>query len=145
MPVSAGAAFLDTNVLVYVASGDAAKADRAEAILADGGAISVQVLNELANVARRKMRMSWADTHALLDMLRGLLTVHPVALETHEAGLRLAERYGFAIHDAMIVASALDAGCDKLWSQDMQHGMTLDEGLQIVNPFHDRRLSCATG
>jgi predicted nucleic acid-binding protein len=137
MPVSAGAAFFDTNVLLYIASGDAAKADRAEATVAAGGAISVPVLNELANVARRKMRMSWADTHALLDLLRGLLTVHAVAIETHEAGLRLAERYGFSIYDAMIVASALQAGCDTLWSEDMQHGMTLDEGLRIVNPFWD--------
>jgi predicted nucleic acid-binding protein len=139
MPASAGAAFFDTNVLVYIASGDVAKADRAEAIVAAGGAISVQVLNELANVARRKMRMSWADTHALLDLLRGLLTVHPVAIGTHEAGLRVAERYGLAIYDAMIVASALDAGCDTLWSEDMQHGMTLDEGLRIVNPFRAAR------
>ena len=137
MPVSTGAAFFDTNVLLYIASGDATKADRAEAIVAAGGAISVQVLNELANVARRKMQMSWADTHALLDLLRGLLTVHPLALETHEAGLRLAERYGFAIYDAMIVAAALNAGCTTLWSEDMQHDMTLDEGLRIVNPFRD--------
>jgi predicted nucleic acid-binding protein len=137
MPVSAGAAFFDTNVLVYIASGDAAKADRAEAIVAAGGAISVQVLNELANVARRKMLLSWADIHALLDLMRGLLTVHPVALQTHETGLHLAERYGFAIYDAMIVAAALHAGCDTLWSEDMQHGMTLDEGLRIVNPFRD--------
>jgi len=106
--------------------------------VAKGGAISVQVLNELANVSRRKMRMSWADTHALLDLLRGLLTVHPFGLETHEAGLRLAERYGFSIYDAMIVASALHAGCDTLWSEDMQHGMMPDEGLRIVNPFRDR-------
>jgi predicted nucleic acid-binding protein len=137
MPASAGAAFFDTNVLVYIASSDVAKADRAEAIVTAGGAISVQVLNELAYVARRKMRMSWADTHAFLDLLRGLLVVDPVALETHEAGLRLAERYGFAIFDALIVASALHAGCDTLWSEDMQHGMTLAEGLRIVNPFRD--------
>jgi predicted nucleic acid-binding protein len=131
MPVS----FFDTNVLAYLASGDTAKADRAEAALAAGGSISVQVLNELANVARRKMQMSWDETHALLDMLRGLLTVHPLTTEIHEAGLRLAERYGFSIYDAMIAASALQAGCDTLWSEDMQHGMALDEGLRIVNPF----------
>ena len=129
--------FFDTNVLIYIASGDVAKADRAEATVAAGGTISVQVLNELANVARRKMRMSWAETHAFLDMLRGLLAVHPVSLETHETGLRLAERYGFSIYDAMITASALHAGCDTLWSEDMQHGMTLDEGLRIINPFRD--------
>jgi predicted nucleic acid-binding protein len=131
MPVS----FFDTNVLAYLASGDTAKADRAEAALAAGGSISVQVLNELANVARRKMQMSWDETHALLDMLRGLLTVHPLTTEIHEAGLRLAERYGFSIYDAMIAASALQAGCDTLWSEDMHHGMALHEGLRIVNPF----------
>jgi predicted nucleic acid-binding protein len=129
------ASFLDTNVLVYLASGDTAKADRAEAALAAGGAISVQVLNELTNVARRKMRMSWADTHAFLDMLRGLLTVHPLTVETHETGLALAERCGFSIYDAMIAASALHAHCDTLLSEDMQDGMALKEGLRIVNPF----------
>jgi predicted nucleic acid-binding protein len=129
------ASFFDTNVLVYIASSDPAKADRAEAAIAGGGAVSVQVLNELANVARRKMRMSWADTHAFLTMLRGLLTVHPVTFETHEIGLQLAERYGFSIYDAMIAAAALIAGCDTLFSEDMQHGMALAEGLRIVNPF----------
>ena len=127
--------FLDTNILVYVASDDTVKADRAEAVIAGGGTISVQVLNELANVARRKMRMSWTETHAFLSTLRGLLTVRPVTLETHEAGLALAERYGFSIYDAMIAASALHAGRDTLWSEDMQHGMVLDEGLSIANPF----------
>ena len=129
------ASFFDTNVLVYIASGDPIKADQAEAAIGAGGAISVQVLNELTNVARRKMQMSWADTHAFLTMLRGLLTVHPVTLEIHETGLELAERYGFSVYDAMIAASALGAGCDTLWSEDMQHGMALDEGLRIVNPF----------
>jgi predicted nucleic acid-binding protein len=129
------ASFFDTNVLIYIASGDAAKADQAEAAVATGGAISVQVLNEITNVARRKMQMSWADTHTLLDMLRGLLTVHPLTVDIHETGLRLAERYGFSTYDAMIAASALHADCDTLWSEDMQHGMVLDEGLRIVNPF----------
>jgi predicted nucleic acid-binding protein len=134
MPVS----FFDTNVLVYLASGDAKKADLAEAAIAKGGAISVQVLNELANVARRKMQMSWDETHAYLDMLRDLLTVHPLTVVTHETGLRLAERHGLSIYDAMIAASALQAGCDTLWSEDMQHGMALDDGLRIVNPFRGR-------
>ena len=129
------ASFFDTNVLVYIASGDGRKADQAEATIAAGGAISVQVLNELTNVARRKMQMSWGETRALLTMLRDLLTVHPLTLEIHETGLVLAERYGLSVYDAMIAASALHAGCDRLWSEDMHHGMTLDGGLQIVNPF----------
>jgi predicted nucleic acid-binding protein len=131
MPVS----FFDTNVLVTLASGHVSKADRAEATFAGGGSISVQVLNELANVARRKMQMSWDETHAFLDMLRGLLTVHPITVEIHETGLQLAERYGLSIYDSMIAASALLAGCDTLWSEDMHHGMKLDKGLRIANPF----------
>ena len=126
--------FFDTNVLVYLASGDAAKADQAETIIA-GGAISVELFSELTNVARRKMRMSWTEVHTFLSMLRGLLIVHPVTTETHETGLALAERYGFSTFDAMIAASALHAGCDTLWSEDMQHGLVLDEGLRIANPF----------
>lgn len=128
------ASFFDTNVLVYLASGDAAKADRAEATIAAGGAISVQVLNELTNVARRKMQMSWAETHTFLNMLRELLTVHALTVDIHETGLTLAERYSLSIYDAMIAASALHAGCDTLWSEDMQHDMSI-EGLRIVNPF----------
>jgi predicted nucleic acid-binding protein len=130
-----GSNFFDTNVLVYLASGDAKKADLAETAIAKGGSISVQVLDELASVARKKMQMSWDETHAYLDMLRDLLTVHPLTVETHETGLRLAERHGLSIDDAMIAAAALRAGCDTLWSEDMQHGMALDEGLRIVNPF----------
>jgi predicted nucleic acid-binding protein len=127
--------FFDTNVLVYIASGDPLKADRAEAIIGGGGVISVQVLNELTNVARRKMRMAWPDTHAFLSTLRGLLTVQPITIETHEAGLALAERYNLSTYDAMIAASALLADCDTLWSEDMQHGMALGERLRIANPF----------
>lgn len=127
--------FFDTNVLVYIASGESTKADRAEEIIGNGGVISVQVLNELTNVARRKMRMAWPDTHSFLSALRSLLAVQPITVETHEAGLALAERYNLSTYDAMIVASALQAGCDTLWSEDMQHGMEFSEGLRIVNPF----------
>ncbi|MBR0799115.1 PIN domain-containing protein [Bradyrhizobium jicamae] len=127
--------FIDTNVLVYLASSDAAKADRAEALVARGGAISVQVLNEVTKVARRKMQMSWPETHSFLTTLRSLLTVHPLTLDAHDTGLALAERYGLSTFDAMIAASALEAGCDTLWSEDMQHGLVLDGGLRIINPF----------
>ena len=125
--------FFDTNVLVYIASGQ--KADRAERLVRDGGTISVQVLNETANVARRKMRLSWSETRAFLSLLRGLLPVEPITIETHETGLVLAERYGLSVYDAMIAASALHAGCDRLWSEDMQDGLVIDRRLRVVDPF----------
>ena len=127
--------FIDTNVLVYVASGDPVKAEQAEKVIADGGTISVQVLNELANVARRKMRMTWSETHALLSIIRALLPVQPISVEIHETGLALAERYSLSIYDAMIAASALHAECDTLWSEDMHEGMVIQDQLRIANPF----------
>jgi predicted nucleic acid-binding protein len=103
--------------------------------LAQGGSISVQVLNEIANVARRKMRLGWSETHEFLSLVRGLLIVHPVTVETHEDGLVLAERYDLSTYDAMIAAAAMRAECETLWSEDMQHGMLLDGRLRVVDPF----------
>jgi predicted nucleic acid-binding protein len=127
--------FFDSNILLYIASNDAMKAERAEKLLSDGGATSVQVLNEIANVSRRKMRMTWPDTHSFLSMLRSLLSVHAITVETHETGLALAEAHRLSIYDAMIAASALQTGCNILWSEDMQHARVIDKRLRIVNPF----------
>ena len=92
----------------------------------------MQVLNEITNVARRKMGLSWPETRALLSMLRNLLPVQPLTIKVHETGLALAERYGLSTWDAMIAASALHADCDTLWSEDMQDGILLDDRLRIV-------------
>ena len=127
--------FFDTDVVMYLASGDPTKADRTESLIAGGGIISVQVLNEVANVARRKMRLSWEQTHAFLSTVRALLPVEPLTIETHETGLVLAERYRLSTYDSMIAAAALLADCDTLWSEDMQNGMLIDTRLRIANPF----------
>jgi predicted nucleic acid-binding protein len=127
--------FFDTNVLLYVASGDPAKADRAEELIHTGGVISVQELNEITNVAHRKMGLAWTETRAFLSMLRNLLPVQPLTIDIHETGLALAQRYGLSSWDAMIAASALHADCDTLWSEDMQDRMVLGGRLRIANPF----------
>jgi predicted nucleic acid-binding protein len=127
--------FLDSNVLLYFASADPVKADRAEALMQAGGVISVQVLNEIASVSRRKFGYGWERIALVLHVVRRALDVKPVLLTTHEHGLQLAERHGFAVYDAMIVASALGAGCDTLWSEDMQDGMVVERRLTIRNPF----------
>jgi predicted nucleic acid-binding protein len=131
--------FFDTNVLLYLVSNDEAKADHAEREVAQGGTISVQVLNELANVSRRKMRMDWSETRALLGLTRSLLSVAPISVETHDMGLELAERYGLSIYDAMIAAAALGADCDVLYSEDMQDGLLIDDRLRVTNPFVEAR------
>lgn len=127
--------FFDTNVIVYLASADAAKADRAERLIAGGGRTSVQVLTEAANVARRKMRLSWDETHAFLSAIRSVLQIEPITLDDHDTGLAAAERYGLSIYDAMVVATALRSGCRRLWSEDMQDGLVIERRLTIANPF----------
>jgi predicted nucleic acid-binding protein len=130
--------FFDTNVLMYLATDDRRKADHVEQLLRFRGTISVQVLNEITNVSRRKFGFSWRETFTILSTVRSYLDVVPVTLAIHHSGLRLAERYGFAIYDSFIVAAALAAGCDTLWSEDMQDGMVVDDRLRIANPFGDQ-------
>lgn len=127
--------FFDTNVLLYLLSADTAKADCAEALVAEGGVISVQVLNEIASVASRKLAMPWAEIGDLLNGVRSLCAVQALTVEVHERALALAERHGFAFYDASIVSSALLAGCKILWSEDFQHGLKVDGALTIRNPF----------
>ena len=127
--------FLDSNVILYLASRQQAKADRAEQLIATGGSISVQVLNEIANVSRRKMRMSWVETRDFLSMVRCLLKVEPVTIEMHEAGIDLAERYGLSVYDAMIASAALLMECDTLFTEDFQDGLLVGGRLRVVNPF----------
>jgi predicted nucleic acid-binding protein len=127
--------FVDTNILIYLASADSTKAERVEALLAQGGTASVQVLNEVANVAQRKMKLSWNETNTFLAVVRGLLTVEPMTIETHETGLAVSERYRLSVYDGLIVGAALLAGCETLWSEDMQDGMVIHDRLRIRNPF----------
>lgn len=127
--------FFDNNVVLYLASSNVAKAERAEALLRSGGKISVQVLNEVANVACRKLGFSWPQVVTFLAELRSLVAVEPLTVETHEGGLWLSERYRLSFYDALIVSAALIAGCDTLWSEDMQHGLTIDGRLTVRNPF----------
>jgi predicted nucleic acid-binding protein len=127
--------FFDTNVLIYLVSSDAAKAEKAEELIEAGGTISVQVLNEITNVSRRKMHLSWPETRDFLTDIRSFVQVWPVTPDTHEAGLEVGEYYGLSVYDSMIVAAALQAECDTLWSEDMQHGMLIADRLRVVNPF----------
>lgn len=136
--MSASDAFLDTNVLLYLLSADAERADRAESLVAGGGTISVQVLNEFASVAVRKFSMPIIEIREVLGLVRAICDVVPVSGPTHDRGLAICERYGFSIHDSMIVAAALLAGCKVLFTEDLQDGQLIDEQLTVRNPFRAR-------
>ena len=103
--------------------------------MAEEGTISVQVLNQFANVARNKLRWSWSDIEAMLALVRSRSRrVRDISVSIHEAGPALAREHRLSFHDALIVAAAIEAGCDTLFSEDMQHGRRIG-GLMIVNPF----------
>jgi predicted nucleic acid-binding protein len=128
-------AFIDSNVLVYAFTTDR-RAARARQLLQEQPTISVQSLNEFSNVTRRKFGKDWKWLAEALAAIRVFCpSILPITLQTHDAALRVAERHNYAIFDALIVASALEAGSDTLWSEDMQHGMKIDGRLRIANPF----------
>ena len=131
--MSAAKPFFDTNVLLYLLSADA-RADKAEALLALGGVVSVQVLNEFVSVAYRKLKMPWPEIREILATIRAICEVIPVTVEIHETGLAIAERYGFSFYDSLILAAAKQAECRTVYSEDMQDGQVV-QGVTIRNPF----------
>jgi predicted nucleic acid-binding protein len=129
-------AFFDTNVLIYAVAQNDPRSAQAEELLTSGGALSVQVVNEFVSVARRKILMSWKDVTEAVDAFRILCpSPIPVTVEMHEAALRIAEKHGYNIYDALVVAAALEAGCAALYSEDLHDGQRIDRQLTIRNPF----------
>jgi predicted nucleic acid-binding protein len=127
--------FLDSNVLVYAFTTDV-RAVRAQELLERGCIISVQGLNEFTNVARRKLGMTWQEVREALAAIRTLCrAILSLDLDTHIDAVQIAERHGYGIFDALIIAAALRADCGILWSEDMQDGLVVDSRLRIVNPF----------
>jgi predicted nucleic acid-binding protein len=130
-----GKIFFDTTILIYAVTEEGQKSAVAEALLLEGGVINVQVLNEFASVARKKLKMPWKQVENALQDIRMLCgTPAPLTVAVHESALRIAKRYGFNIYDALIVAAAVQAGCSKLYSEDLQHGQRI-ETLTVWNPF----------
>lgn len=127
--------FIDTNILLYLLSADAQKADQAEAVIRSGSLISVQVLNETASVARRKLGLPWTEINEILALIRSLCPVEPLSVETHDKGMHIAQRYRLNVYDSMILAAALQAGCERVYSEDMQDGLLIEKQLRVVNPF----------
>ncbi|HEY4978786.1 MAG TPA: PIN domain-containing protein [Candidatus Acidoferrum sp.] len=129
-------AFFDTNVLIYAVAQDDPRSTQAEELLASGGVLSVQILNEFVSVARRKILMSWSDVTEALNAFRVLCpSPLPITIKLHEAALKIAEKHGYNIYDALVVAAALETGCATLYSEDLHDGQTIDGQLTIRNPF----------
>lgn len=127
----------DTNIAFYALTNDA-KTDHAEQILGECDFLSVQVLNEYAWAARRKAKRTWVDIVYDLELLQQWVgDIQPVHIRASQEALRLAMRYQLAYYDAVLIAVALAGGATTFYSEDMQHGLVIDDRLTILNPFRD--------
>jgi predicted nucleic acid-binding protein len=128
--------FFDTNILIYAIAENDPRSAPAEELLSEGGVLSVQILNEFAAVARRKLRMPWKPLTEALDAFRVLCpSPLPITLELHEAALKLSEKLGYSFYDALVIAAALEANCTTLYSEDLGDGQVIHGRLTIRNPF----------
>jgi len=128
--------FFDTNVLIYSIAQNDPRSMQAETLLAAGGRVGVQQLNEMASVTRRKMGMPWPEIREALD---AILTLCPtpvaITLATHQSALEIAERYGYGIYDALVLAAALQSKCRIIYSEDFQDGQLIEGKVTVRNPF----------
>ena len=128
--------FLDSNVILYLLD-DGPRRDVAEAVLARGGTVSVQILNEVLVNCRRKAGMEWDEAGAFLADVRRLVRVVDLTVEMHDVGRAVGARYKLQVYDAMILAAALVTGCDECLSEDMQDGLVVESMVRVRNPFAD--------
>jgi predicted nucleic acid-binding protein len=127
--------FLDTNILIYAFTSNDPRSEKAEALVAAGGIVSVQVLNEFVNVSHRKHHRDWSEIKEALTVLKTLVDrPRPLTMEIHERAIEIARNHHFHFYDSLVVAAALQAGCSILYSEDLHHGHTVAQ-LTIRNPF----------
>lgn len=127
---------LDTNVAIYAFTDDPQKADKARQKLIGAAFVSVQLLNEFANVMGRKHKLGWREiADKLADIRLTVGNVVPLGMAEHSEALRIAERHRLTFYDALMLAVALGGGAKIIYSEDMQHDLVIDGTLRIVDPF----------
>lgn len=127
---------IDSNIAFYALEQGGQKARAAKAVVKAADFISVQVLNEYASSARRKLRRSWSEIDHDIDIIRLTVPkVHAIEAPASREAIRIAERYQLSFYDSLMVAVALENGATTLYSEDMQHGLVIDDRLTITNPF----------
>ncbi len=130
-------AFLDTNIIIYGYSQDEPdKQHRArKCAQANESWISTQVLNETVNTLKRKFSLDYHQIGAVVDELSQQYQLAIVSLDTIRKALNIAQRYQYSYFDSLIIASALEVGCDRLYSEDLQDSQKIDNTLLLINPF----------
>ncbi len=132
-----GKVFIDTNVLIYSISTDAAKASKVGHLMRQplDFIVSTQVISEFINTCHRKNLLAVPDIRRAVEDFLLFFDLVLIEESTISAAFDLKEQHSFSWYDALIVAAALENNCSTLFSEDMQHGMTINGNLTIENPF----------
>ncbi|MDR3184378.1 MAG: PIN domain-containing protein [Prevotellaceae bacterium] len=127
---------LDTNVLIYSHSqDDLFKQDIARNLIVRSPVVSTQVLSEYINVLKRVMSLSKKELLSLCIKTFAHSDIYPVGMDTLKAAEQIIQRYDLQIFDSIVVAAAIEAGCDVLYTEDMSHNLVINNQLTIINPF----------
>jgi predicted nucleic acid-binding protein len=125
----------DTNIAVY-ANLDEEKTVKAVEAVRESEFFSIQVLNEFANVFSRKYARPWTEvSEAVEDLRQSVATVLPIDELAHREAMRIADRYRLSFYDALMLAVALKGGARTIYSEDLHHGLVIDDTLRIIDPF----------
>jgi len=130
-----GKFFIDSNICLYLFDKDKEKAGIAEKLFINGAVISTQVLAEITNVLVKKFTFSKKDAVETIRFIKNKVDVQPVTSEVIEIASGIFIRYGFSFFDSMIIASALNAGCSILYTEDLHAKQVFDKKLTVINPF----------
>ena len=127
--------FLDTNIFVY-AFGDDERTETAQEIMSAPYVTSVQALNEFAHVMRRKLRRELSEIRkGTVAIQKASARIIPLDIALNHAAFDLVARYNLSFYDALMIAAALEAQSTVFLSEDLQHGLTINNTLTIQNPF----------
>lgn len=136
-----GKEFVDTNILIYAYSKDEPKKQStANDILekhTNSSIISNQVIHELVNILFKKFKLSSDDIENVLLEIDTNLTIINFNFTTQIKAIRIKDKYKLQYYDSLIIAAAMENGCNILFSEDMQHLQVIEESLQIINPFYN--------
>jgi len=132
-------AFIDSNIWLYAHDRSPLAVDKRQRsialIVGVLPVISIQVVNEVCNNLFRKMKFTKLEVDDAVDFMRQVSVLQPITWSTYPEASMLHTRYSLSFYDSLVVAAALQAGVDTLYSEDMQHGLVVDNQLEIVNPL----------
>ena len=132
--------FLDTNIFIYTQSFDEPRKRSISLNALDcyECCVSTQIFNEICNVMTKKLKMKTDEVKEIITAINAKCNVTSVDYGTVKKALDLKDRYGYSYYDSLVLASALESGCQKIFTEDMSNGQIIESVLQIVDVFQNQ-------